>query len=224
MAETSGNLPDAFDRALDQMKVRPDTVSTKAATIRTLPVLAVGGATTYIVQTFRVQEDGARSRDTIFLECYSADGPVRLVLRSEVADVIARQRESLTGKVRSKAARKQAEARKARGERPAFLGRRRHRFFRALFDAIRREAAFQVICAVKEIAPDPEARSIFAGKGLLVTMSMGFSGEYHTFLSLNDRHVYRVALARASWHATRRELQNRGLWPDAMGQGEGGDA
>jgi hypothetical protein len=114
-------LPDAFDRALDQLKGRPDTMGTKASTIRTLPVLGVGGSQLYIVQTYRVQEEGGRSRDTIFLECVGADGHCRHALPAEVAEAIARQRDALTTKSRSKAGRKQADERKARGEAPAFL-------------------------------------------------------------------------------------------------------
>jgi hypothetical protein len=114
-------LPDAFDRALSTSKDRPDVVHTKASTIRTMPVLGVGGSQLYVVQTLRAPENG----DTIFLECYGADGQHRLVLPAAVADAIARQRESLTTKSRSKAARKVAEDRAARGERPAFLRKKR---------------------------------------------------------------------------------------------------
>jgi hypothetical protein len=117
----SESLPDAFDRALENMKGRPDVVGTKAATIRTVPTLAIGGSQLYVVQTYREQEEGGRSRDTIFLECYGSDGQHRLALPTAVADAIARQRDALATKTRKKAARRVADDRKARGEQPAFL-------------------------------------------------------------------------------------------------------
>ncbi len=43
------------------------------------------------------------------------------MLESEVAEAIARQRETLTARARSRAARRTAADRKARGEAPAFL-------------------------------------------------------------------------------------------------------
>jgi hypothetical protein len=61
------------------------------------------------------------SRDTIFLEVVGQEGTVRLAIPPEVADTIARQRDALAAKTRSKAARKLAADRKARGETPAFL-------------------------------------------------------------------------------------------------------
>jgi hypothetical protein len=110
-----------YDRMLASLLGRPDVVSTKATLRETVPPLGIGGVSTFTVRTFRVQEDDRGSRDVIFLQCFDAQGATRLVLPSEIADDIARQREALSAKTRSKASRKQAADRKARGEAPAFL-------------------------------------------------------------------------------------------------------
>jgi hypothetical protein len=117
-------MPDAFDRALAMLDGRPDTMKAKATVITSMPVLGIGGSLTYVIQTWRTAEDGGRSRDTIFLQCYGADGAVRLVLNSDVADAIARQRDALTTRRRVQAGRKSAAERQARGETPAFRRRK----------------------------------------------------------------------------------------------------
>lgn len=113
--QTSG-MPDAFDRLLGAIHGLPDIASTKPATVRTVTPV-VGTSQLFIVQTYRQREVG----DTIFLECVSKDGTVRIAVPPAVSDAIARQREVLTGKSRSKAARAVAAARKERGELPGFM-------------------------------------------------------------------------------------------------------
>lgn len=103
-------MPDTFDRLLGGLHGLPDVVSTKAATIRTLVPL-LGSAQTFIVQTYRQKDTG----DTIFLECVHGDGSFRLAIPPKVSEAIARQREALTDKMRSKAAKAQAQERKERG-------------------------------------------------------------------------------------------------------------
>lgn len=120
-AVPSGEVPDVFDRMLSGLIGRPDVVSTKPSTRQTVPVLGIGGVQTFVVRTFRVQEEGRASQDLIFLECYDAKGQTRLVLPPAVSDSIARQRDALTAKTRTQAGRKVAAERKARGEVPAFL-------------------------------------------------------------------------------------------------------
>ena len=122
-AGSSADAPtlDPFDRMYAALAERPDVVSTKPSTRQTVPLYGIGGVSTFIVRTFRVQADGEASRDVLFLECYNATGQTRLVIPSDVADAIARQREALTAKTKSRAARKTAADRKARGEPPAFL-------------------------------------------------------------------------------------------------------
>jgi hypothetical protein len=126
----SGHLPDPFDRLLGALDGLPDVVKTKAATIRTMPLLGVGGSTLHVVQTVRqqltrVSKAGVEvgySQDTIFLEVVRGENDnIKLVIPPEVADAIARQRDALAGKTRSKAARKLAAERKAAGVVPGFL-------------------------------------------------------------------------------------------------------
>ncbi len=128
MADTS-HMPDKYDRMLGALDGLPDVLQTKASTIRVVQPLGVGGSATYIVQTFRQQarDDQGRvtaSRDTVFLETVDGTQALRLVLPPAVADVIARQRDALTDRSRSKAAKTQAAERKKRGEVPGFARQR----------------------------------------------------------------------------------------------------
>jgi hypothetical protein len=91
-------------------------VKSKPSTIRAMMPL-IGIARSYIVQTYRQKDKG----DTIFLETVGGEGSIRLLIPPQVADTIARQRDALTGKTRSKAAKQIAADRMARGEKPAFL-------------------------------------------------------------------------------------------------------
>lgn len=113
----SGNLPDHFDRKRAELHGLPDVAETRPSIHRaTEPVL--GTTQTFIVQTVRQADRG----DTIFLECYGAQGrPARLVLPPRVADAIARQRDALGTTVRSRTGKRLAQERKARGEVPGFL-------------------------------------------------------------------------------------------------------
>jgi hypothetical protein len=73
--------------------------------------------TAMTVQTMRHDPNG----DYVFLTFQDCRGSLRIVLPPEVATLIARQRDSLTGMNRSKAARDAAQKRKAAGIAPAFL-------------------------------------------------------------------------------------------------------
>lgn len=106
-------LGDEFDRAIRALDGLPDVIRTKASTVRAItPLLSL--SQTFIIQTFRQREKG----DTIFIEYIGAEGSFRLALPAVVADTIARQRDALTGKSRSKAARQTAADRKAAGVTP----------------------------------------------------------------------------------------------------------
>ncbi len=112
-----------FDRALGALVGIPDVIHTAPTTIRsTTPI--VGGAQTFIVQTYR-QRDGEKSGDTVFLEYVDESGTVRLVIPPSVTACISRQRDSLTARSRSKAAKAAAEDRKARGIKPGFMSRKK---------------------------------------------------------------------------------------------------
>ena len=110
------NMPDYYDRQLAALHDLPDVVKTKAATVRNVPTLGIGGSQVFVVQTCRQRERG----DTIFLEVMGASGSMRLVLPPQVSSLIARQRDALTGKARSKAAQATAADRRARGVPPGF--------------------------------------------------------------------------------------------------------
>ncbi len=111
---------DNFDRLIGSLEGLPDVTKTKPSTIRTTQPL-IGSSEMFIVTTFRQRDRG----DTIFIECIKAEGSFRLAIPPRVAETIARQREALTDKVRSKSARAVAAERKARGEPPAFVAKRR---------------------------------------------------------------------------------------------------
>jgi hypothetical protein len=112
---------DVFDRTIGALDGLPDVAHSKVAVRRVIPILGIGGTQLYVVQTYRQKEQG----DTIFLEHVSDTGTVRLVIPPQVSSVIARQREQLTAKTRSKAAKAVAQARKERGDVPAFLKSKR---------------------------------------------------------------------------------------------------
>ncbi|MEI6235492.1 MAG: hypothetical protein WCT04_20755 [Planctomycetota bacterium] len=108
-------LGDIFDRTIRSMNGLPDVINTKATTVRSLSsVLEL--SQTFIVQTYRQRDEG----DTIFIEYIGVEGSLRLALPPAVSDVIARQRDALSGKSRSKAAKANAMDRKARGIEPGF--------------------------------------------------------------------------------------------------------
>jgi ABC-type Na+ efflux pump permease subunit len=111
---------DKFDRMLGGLHNLPDVTSTKPSTVvAVLPL--IGQAQTYIIQTLRQREKG----DTIFVQYVDDQGSVRLVIPPAAAEAIARQRDALTTKTRKRAAKEQAQARKARGEVPGFLKKRK---------------------------------------------------------------------------------------------------
>lgn len=123
--EASGNMPDKFDRTLGQLDGLPGMAKTKPATIRTVPVLGIGGSELFIVQTFRQAGESTDDKTeaatfTVFVESVTAGGTVRLVLPSDVANTIARQRDTLTAQARTKSARAAAATRKAKGFKPHF--------------------------------------------------------------------------------------------------------
>jgi hypothetical protein len=112
----AGRLPDNYSRLMGALDGLPDVTQTKASIVRHVPPLGIGGVETFLVQTFR-----QNGEDSVFLEHVSSSGTIRLVLPPQVADLIHRQRTSLTGKVRSKNSRRAAQARKDAGIQPGFM-------------------------------------------------------------------------------------------------------
>jgi hypothetical protein len=117
----SGNLPDEFDRTVGALDGLPNSVRTGQATIHTTTPM-LGLAETWVIHTVR-QRDGDEKnvRDTVFVQRISGAGALRIALPPAVATVIARQRDALTSKSRSKAGRARAEADKKNGIKPGFL-------------------------------------------------------------------------------------------------------
>jgi hypothetical protein len=120
MSENENVMPDVFDRLLGQLHGLPDTVNTKMSSLRVV-VPMVGDSRTFSVQTYRQKERG----DTIFIETVGQGQTIRIALPPEVADTIARQRDQLTARSRSQAAKATAQARKEAGILPGFMKGRR---------------------------------------------------------------------------------------------------
>ena len=105
-----------FDRVMGRLHGLPDVVSTKATTLRVVPLLGIGSHT-YIVQTFRQKDEG----DSIFLEQVAEGETKRIIIPAAVAETIARQRDQLTFKSRSRAGVRRAEEMKSKGILPGFM-------------------------------------------------------------------------------------------------------
>lgn len=128
--DTSG-MPDTYDRTIGSLTGLPDVTTTRPATLQILmpsPLRwwhrrlrrlrpLVGNAQTFTVRTFRHADQG----DTILIETMGKEGAFRFVLPPGVADVIARQRDSLTKQRQRAHGKRVAAERKERGEQPAFL-------------------------------------------------------------------------------------------------------
>lgn len=115
-AAESGDHRDEFDRLLGALQGLPDVTESRPTTVQTIQPL-LGTSQTYIIRTWRQIDRGTdktRGQDTIFIECVKATGSFRIALPPRVAEAIARQRDSLTGKTRSKAARANAAERKGK--------------------------------------------------------------------------------------------------------------
>jgi hypothetical protein len=116
MSEPTYDHIEHYDRILGNLHGLPDVTTAGPSTVRTVQPL-IGGAQTFIVTTYRQTDRG----DTVFLESISAEGGMRFVIPPAVTAAIARQREALTTKVRRRVGRASAQARKDRGEAPAFM-------------------------------------------------------------------------------------------------------
>jgi hypothetical protein len=112
----SDTTVDVFDRKLGALVGVPDVTSTKMSSIGVATQI-VGDSQQFTVQTFRLRDHG----DNIFITIASREGLTRVVLPPAVTEAIARQREALTAKSRSKAAKAVAQERKDRGELPGFM-------------------------------------------------------------------------------------------------------
>lgn len=113
-----------FDETLGRLASLPDATSAGPSTVRAVGTLGVGPVSLWIVQTIRHRETGG---DFVFLEYVAEGQAVRLVLPPSVAEVVARQRDTLTTKNRSKAARGREPTAKQLAARAKFAQRARSR-------------------------------------------------------------------------------------------------
>lgn len=108
---------------------------TKPSTIKNVEDVT-GRAETFIVETarheLRTAKQSGETGDTIFVECVDENGVTRLALPPSVSSAIARQRDALTARSRSRAAKTSALARKERGEVPGFMRKKGGRSCRSL--------------------------------------------------------------------------------------------
>lgn len=116
MNEEIKNSLNYFDRAIGSLEGLPDVVKTKATTLRVIPFFGLGSHT-YIIATYRQKDIG----DTVFLEVASEGSIVRIVIPPAVAETIARHRDQLSTKSRSRAGKRVAEDLAARGIKPGFM-------------------------------------------------------------------------------------------------------
>lgn len=111
-----------YDRLRGGLKDVPGILFTRPSTVKSVQDIT-GKAETYVIETCRFQEKGG---DFIFIECIDENQAVtRLALPPKVSDAIASQRDSLTARRRSAAAKRLAQERKDRGEVPGFLRKKK---------------------------------------------------------------------------------------------------
>lgn len=101
----SDTVLDDFDRQMRALDGLPDLLGTKASPIREVNFL--GQVETWIVQTFRQRDRG----DFVFIELTNRHGHTRIVFPPSVARLVGRQRDALTKRNASKAARERAKRR-----------------------------------------------------------------------------------------------------------------
>ena len=116
---------DRFDTTLSRLEDGISTpLKTRPVLIRVIAPLGIGGSSSFNVQTYRVQTRDESGRvkataDTIFLEVVDAEeGSKRIAIPPQVADVIARQRASLSNMTRRQGAKAAVKTRKALGITP----------------------------------------------------------------------------------------------------------
>jgi hypothetical protein len=109
-------LGDVFDQQMRAIRGLPDTTEVKPAPVTVLSPF-VELVQNFIVQTMRLKERG----DFVFLTYVDKNGSTRIVLPPEVCRLIARQADALSSKNRKRAAKEEAQRRKAAGIQPGFL-------------------------------------------------------------------------------------------------------
>ena len=103
-----------FYKILGEQHGLPDNVETKPTTFAAVDISGRGGI--YTVLTIRGEKG-----DTVFITCSRSGETIEMILPPAVAKAIARQREALSTRTRSKVAKRVAQERKDRGELPGFM-------------------------------------------------------------------------------------------------------
>lgn len=107
-----------FDALLSRSIGLPNGAHTQPSVVQHIDFY--GNTTSYMIQTVRTDEGV-----TSFVTQVDANGSQRYVLPSSVLGTIDRQRDSLTTKIRRRHGRRIAEERRARGEQPGFMKKRK---------------------------------------------------------------------------------------------------
>lgn len=112
----TNKMPDEFDRKEGSLHGLPDVLHTKPSTVEVLQPFGVS-RDVWIVRTYRMPAEG----DWLFLTRFSGGTTERMLIPPRIAETISRQRDQLTSKGRSKAAKAVAADRKERGLQPGFM-------------------------------------------------------------------------------------------------------
>lgn len=115
---TAARTSDPFDKLLSSMIGLPNGAHVPPTVVQHIDFY--GNSTQYIVQSVRTDEGV-----TTFITQVNADGSQRYILPLSVLNTIDRQRDSLTTKIRRRHGQRIAEERKARGEQPGFMKKRK---------------------------------------------------------------------------------------------------
>ena len=128
--QPSGFMPDDYDRELGRLDRVQGVARTGPKMIRHIPLLGVGGSSTYSVTTFREAGDVIEDFDgsgkvrrtpatfVSFVEVGKGERLIRIVIPDAVGALMARQRELLTSQAQRRAAKQAAATRKASGFKP----------------------------------------------------------------------------------------------------------
>lgn len=106
----SQSLPeDPFDRTLSRLIGLPGGAHTKPTLVQAIDFY--GHTAQFTIQTVRTEEG-----ETVFVTSMSAEKAVRYVLPAKVADVIARQRDTVSTLIRKRIGKERAATLKASGK------------------------------------------------------------------------------------------------------------
>jgi hypothetical protein len=119
MTEFEGRKLDAFDRIIGQIDGLPGVSKARPTSVTTvMPIIGI--SQTYVVQTYKDDEEGF----FVFLQMVDAEGRARIAIPPKVAQAIYRQRDALVKQGRKRRGRERW-AGMSHGEREAAVARLR---------------------------------------------------------------------------------------------------